>query len=138
MKQQARQLRATRVAMGFAAALWLAPPPQAQPVESGPMTVGGSLVVEGPLTVHGSLTADGGVLAHGPLSAAWFATRPPVYALPPGARPQRVFHGPLTVHGPLVVQGNVLVNGPLNVDGPISASGGIEADGPMRERRGGR
>ncbi|MCT9117411.1 hypothetical protein N6G02_14845 [Cupriavidus gilardii] len=103
----------------------------AQPVESGPMTVAGTLVVNGPVTVQGPVEVDGRVRVRGPVTGQWFETDDG-----PSMRgaPQRTFNGPLTVHGPLRVQGDLIVNGPLEAAGPIRAAR-IRADGPARQRQ---
>lgn len=107
---------------------------QAQPVETGPRIIGGSLLVQGPVTVHGALTVAGNILVQGPLTAQWLER--PLEDIPPlrMRRRQKIFHGPLTVHGSLVVRGDLEVRGPLVVDGPVSAVGNIDANGPIQER----
>jgi len=107
---------------------------QAQPVNTGPITVGGSAHVHGPVTIHGTLTVAGRVHANGPLTAAWFSGPVRASGVPGREGYLKVFNGPLTVQGPMVVQGDLVVDGPLTVDGPLQAAGGISANGPMTER----
>jgi phage baseplate assembly protein gpV len=107
----------------------------AQPVDTGPLTINGSLVVEGPVTVDGSLTVAGDVYARGPITAAWIERIPPDgRAVRRGWGEHRI-RGPLTVHGPLVVQGDLEAHGPITADGPVGAVGHVGADGPITERR---
>jgi hypothetical protein len=116
-----------------AGACWQAA--DAQPVETGPLTIGGSLLVHGPVTVEGPLSVAGEIFVHGPLTAGWLARLPvndPALVRRGG---RRTFNGPLTVHGPLVVQGDLEVGGPLTVNGPAGAVENIDAEGPIVERR---
>ncbi len=126
-----------RLAIAAGLLAWTAGMPlplSAQPVESGPITIGGSAHVQGPATIHGPLIVDGYVHARGPLTAAWFSGPTLGYAGRGSGPLLKVFHGPLTVHGAMVVHGDLRVDGPLTVDGPVEAGMGIDADGPMRER----
>ena len=118
----------------LAATLCLTASLHAQPVETGPLTIGGSLVVQGPVTVRGSLSVAGDILVHGPLTAVWLERLPRDIPTLRMRRGQKTFHGPLTVHGALLVRGNLEVHGPLIVDGPVSAVGPINAEGPVQER----
>ncbi|MGF6753502.1 hypothetical protein [Paraburkholderia sp. GAS42] len=118
----------------LAAVIWLNPG-HAQPVETGPLSISGSLVVQGPVTVDGPLTVAGDIFVHGPLTAEWLEQLLPN---DPAVRRHwggRTFHGPLTVHGPLIVHGDLEVRGPLTVEGPAGAVGNIDAEGPIVERR---
>ena len=128
-------LGASAPALLLAATTWLMPASlHAQPAETGPRIIGGSLLVQGPVTVHGPLRVAGNILVHGPLTAQWLERLPQNIPALRMRRGQKIFHGPLTVHGSLVVRGDLEVHGPLIVDGPISAVGNIDADGPIRER----
>ena len=107
----------------------------AQPVDTGPLTIDGSLVVLGPVTVEGSLTVAGDIYARGPITADWIERIPPEDPTVPRYRGKRKFHGPLTVHGPLIVHGDLEAHGPITVGGRAGAVGRVDAQGPITERR---
>jgi cytoskeletal protein CcmA (bactofilin family) len=107
----------------------------AQPVDTGPLSIDGSLVVLGPVTVDGSLTVAGDIYARGPITAAWIERIPPDDPAVRRHWGERTFNGPLTVHGPLIVHGDLEAHGPITVGGPAGAVGRVGADGPITERR---
>jgi hypothetical protein len=131
---RASHARAAGLGLLVALAVCAVSPSQAQPQETGSITVGGSALVRGPVVVHGTLIVAGRVHARGPLTAAFFSGPVTARGLPYAAGFLKVFNGPLTVHGTMVVKGDLNVDGPITVDGPLEASGGIDADGPMQER----
>ena len=107
----------------------------AQPVDTGPLSINGSLVVLGPVTVDGSLTVAGDIYARGPITAAWIERIPPDDPAVRRRWEENTVRGPLTVHGPLIVHGDLEVHGPITVGGPAGAVGHVAAEGPITERR---
>ncbi|WP_236654988.1 hypothetical protein [Burkholderia pyrrocinia] len=107
----------------------------AEPVDTGPLSINGALVVLGPLTVDGPLTVAGDIHARGPIVAARIERIPSDDPALRRREGKNMFYGPLTVHGALVVHGDLDARGPITVGGPAGAVGRVDADGPITERR---